>query len=91
MAADARAIGQRIGAGAVRVLTDVASMHEFVPNEVLVADVTDPDWEPIMKRASAIVTNRGWRTCHAAILVRELGHPRRRRHGQRHGRARRRP
>ena len=54
MVADARAIGQRIGAGAVRVLTDVASMHESVPSEVLVADTTDPDWEPIMKRASGI-------------------------------------
>ena len=50
-------------------------MHEFVPGEVLVADMTDPDWEPIMKRASAIVTNRGGRTCHAAIIARELGIP----------------
>ena len=72
---EGRAIGQKIGAGAVRVLTDIASMHEFQPGEVLVADMTDPDWEPIMKRASAIVTNRGGRTCHAAIIARELGIP----------------
>ncbi|KRE63612.1 phosphoenolpyruvate synthase [Nostocoides sp. Soil756] len=72
---EGRAIGQKIGAGAVRVLTDVGSMHEFVPGEVLVADMTDPDWEPIMKRAAAIVTNRGGRTCHAAIIARELGIP----------------
>jgi pyruvate, water dikinase len=72
---EGRAIGQKIGAGAVRVLTNVAAMHEFQPGEVLVADMTDPDWEPIMKRASAIVTNRGGRTCHAAIIARELGIP----------------
>ena len=72
---EGRAIGQKVGAGAVRVLTAVASMHEFQPGEVLVADMTDPDWEPIMKRASAIVTNRGGRTCHAAIIARELGIP----------------
>jgi pyruvate,water dikinase len=72
---EGRAIGQKVGAGAVRVLSDVASMHEFQPGEVLVADMTDPDWEPIMKRASAIVTNRGGRTCHAAIIARELGIP----------------
>ena len=72
---EGRAIGQKVGAGAVRVLTDVASMHQFQPGEVLVADMTDPDWEPIMKRASAIVTNRGGRTCHAAIIARELGIP----------------
>ena len=72
---EGRAIGQKIGAGAVRVLTDVEQMHEFVPGEVLVADMTDPDWEPIMKRAGAIVTNRGGRTCHAAIIARELGIP----------------
>jgi pyruvate, water dikinase len=72
---EGRAIGQRIGAGAVRVLTSVEQMHEFSPGEVLVADMTDPDWEPIMKRASAIVTNRGGRTCHAAIIARELGIP----------------
>ncbi|PWJ55688.1 phosphoenolpyruvate synthase [Quadrisphaera granulorum] len=70
-----RAIGQRIGAGAVRVLRSVEQMHEFRAGDVLVADMTDPDWEPIMKRASAIVTDRGGRTCHAAIIARELGIP----------------
>ncbi|MEU1972053.1 phosphoenolpyruvate synthase [Microbacterium sp. NPDC019599] len=70
-----RAIGQRIGAGPVRVLTDIAQMAEFQAGDVLVADMTDPDWEPIMKRAAAIVTNRGGRTCHAAIIARELGIP----------------
>jgi pyruvate,water dikinase len=73
--AEGRAIGQKIGAGPVRVLTSPAEMHQFVPGEVLVADMTDPDWEPIMKRAAAIVTNRGGRTCHAAIIARELGIP----------------
>jgi pyruvate,water dikinase len=72
---EGRAIGQKIGAGPVRVLSSVAEMSGFVPGEVLVADMTDPDWEPIMKRASAIVTNRGGRTCHAAIIARELGIP----------------
>ena len=72
---EGRAIGQKIGAGSVRVMTSVDQMHEFNPGEVLVADMTDPDWEPIMKRASAIVTNRGGRTCHAAIIARELGIP----------------
>ena len=72
---EGRAIGQKIGAGAVRVLTSVDDMHHFNEGEVLVADMTDPDWEPIMKRASAIVTNRGGRTCHAAIIARELGIP----------------
>ncbi|MFH8252031.1 phosphoenolpyruvate synthase [Microbacterium sp. B2969] len=70
-----RAIGQRIGAGPVRVLSDIAQMREFQTGDVLVADMTDPDWEPIMKRAAAIVTNRGGRTCHAAIIARELGIP----------------
>ena len=72
---EGRAIGQKIGAGAVRVMTSIDQMHEFVQGELLVADMTDPDWEPIMKRASAIVTNRGGRTCHAAIIARELGVP----------------
>jgi len=72
---EGRAIGQKIGAGAVRVLTSVEQMGDFQPGEVLVADMTDPDWEPIMKRAAAIVTNRGGRTCHAAIIARELGIP----------------
>ncbi|HET8928676.1 MAG TPA: phosphoenolpyruvate synthase [Microbacterium sp.] len=70
-----RAIGQRIGTGPVRILRDVAHMDRFQPGDVLVADMTDPDWEPIMKRASAIVTDRGGRTCHAAIIARELGIP----------------
>ena len=72
---EGRAIGQKIGAGGVRVMRSIDEMHDFVEGEVLVADMTDPDWEPIMKRASAIVTNRGGRTCHAAIIARELGIP----------------
>ncbi|MBC9955896.1 phosphoenolpyruvate synthase [Yimella sp. cx-51] len=72
---EGRAIGQKIGAGAVRSLTSIDDMAQFVAGEVLVADMTDPDWEPIMKKASAIVTNRGGRTCHAAIIARELGIP----------------
>ncbi|MGW9628370.1 phosphoenolpyruvate synthase [Microbacterium sp. NPDC055521] len=75
VAVEGRAIGQRIGAGPVRVLRDATQMSEFQTGNVLVADMTDPDWEPIMKRASAIVTNRGGRTCHAAIIARELGIP----------------
>ncbi len=70
-----RAIGQRIGAGPVRVLASIAHMDRFQPGDVLVADMTDPDWEPIMAKASAIVTDRGGRTCHAAIIARELGIP----------------
>jgi pyruvate,water dikinase len=73
--AEGRAIGHKIGAGPVRVLSSIADMHQFETGDVLVADMTDPDWEPIMKRASAIVTNRGGRTCHAAIIARELGVP----------------
>jgi pyruvate,water dikinase len=72
---EGRAIGQRIGAGTVRILTTLDQMGQFQAGDVLVADMTDPDWEPIMKRASAIVTNRGGRTCHAAIIARELGIP----------------
>lgn len=72
---EGRAIGAKIGAGPVRVLSSIEQMHDFQPGEVLVADMTDPDWEPIMKRAAAIVTNRGGRTCHAAIIARELGIP----------------
>jgi pyruvate, water dikinase len=72
---EGRAIGQKIGAGAVRVLESADQMSDFQAGEVLVADMTDPDWEPIMKRAAAIVTNRGGRTCHAAIIARELGIP----------------
>jgi len=75
VAVEGRAIGQRIGAGPVRILRDARQMSEFETGDVLVADMTDPDWEPIMKRASAIITNRGGRTCHAAIIARELGIP----------------
>ena len=70
-----RAIGSKIGAGPVRLINDVAEMDRVQPGDVLVTDMTDPDWEPVMKRASAIVTNRGGRTCHAAIIARELGIP----------------
>ncbi|TDR56594.1 phosphoenolpyruvate synthase [Halomonas ventosae] len=70
-----RAIGQRIGRGAVKVVFSPDDMEKVNPGDVLVTDMTDPDWEPIMKRASAIVTNRGGRTCHAAIIARELGIP----------------
>ena len=73
--AEGRSIGQRIGAGPARVISDVSQMARVQPGDVLVADMTDPDWEPVMKRASAIVTNRGGRTCHAAIIARELGIP----------------
>jgi len=70
-----RAIGQKIGAGPVRIVADVSEMDKVQPGDVLVTDMTDPNWEPVMKRASAIVTNRGGRTCHAAIIARELGIP----------------
>jgi pyruvate,water dikinase len=70
-----RSIGQRIGAGQARIIKDVKEMSRVRAGDVLVADMTDPDWEPVMKRASAIVTNRGGRTCHAAIIARELGIP----------------
>ncbi|QEZ46808.1 phosphoenolpyruvate synthase [Cupriavidus oxalaticus] len=70
-----RAIGQKIGTGPVRVINDPSEMERVQPGDVLVADMTDPNWEPVMKRASAIVTNRGGRTCHAAIIARELGVP----------------
>ena len=73
--ATGRAIGQKIGAGPVRVITDPSQMERVQPGDVLVADMTDPNWEPVMKRAAAIVTNRGGRTCHAAIIARELGVP----------------
>ena len=73
--AQGRAVGDRIGAGRVRVLHDASQMPSFLEGEVLVADRTDPDWEPIMKKASAIVTDSGGRTCHAAIVARELGIP----------------
>ncbi|WP_374961997.1 phosphoenolpyruvate synthase [Spongiibacter tropicus] len=72
---EGRSIGQRIGAGPVRVIAGIADMDQVQKGDVLVTDMTDPDWEPVMKRASAIVTNRGGRTCHAAIIARELGIP----------------
>ncbi len=70
---EGRAIGQKIGTGPVRVVHNVSEMDKVQPGDVLVTDMTDPNWEPVMKRASAIVTNRGGRTCHAAIIARELG------------------
>ena len=73
--AEGRAIGQKIGTGPVRVVHSLAEMEKVQPGDVLVADMTDPNWEPVMKRAAAIVTNRGGRTCHAAIIARELGIP----------------
>jgi pyruvate,water dikinase len=73
--AEGRAIGQKIGAGPVRLVQSIAEMDRIQPGDVLVTDMTDPNWEPVMKRASAIVTNRGGRTCHAAIIARELGIP----------------
>ena len=73
--ATGRAIGQKIGTGVVRLIKSVEEMDRVGPGDVLVADMTDPDWEPVMKRAAAIVTNRGGRTCHAAIIARELGIP----------------
>lgn len=73
--AEGRAIGQKIGKGEARVISDLSEMAKVKAGDVLVTDMTDPDWEPIMKRASAIVTNRGGRTCHAAIIARELGIP----------------
>jgi pyruvate,water dikinase len=73
--AEGRAIGQKIGTGPVRLVHNVGEMDKVQPGDVLVTDMTDPNWEPVMKRASAIVTNRGGRTCHAAIIARELGIP----------------
>ncbi|WP_172202696.1 phosphoenolpyruvate synthase [Niveibacterium sp. COAC-50] len=70
-----RAIGQKIGAGVVRIVSDASQMNRVQAGDILVTDMTDPNWEPVMKRASAIVTNRGGRTCHAAIIARELGIP----------------
>lgn len=72
---EGRSIGQRIGQGRVRIINDVSEMHRVQAGDILVSDMTDPDWEPVMKRAAAIVTNRGGRTCHAAIIARELGIP----------------
>ena len=73
--AEGRAIGQKIGTGPVRIVHHIADMDQVQPGDVLVTDMTDPNWEPVMKRAAAIVTNRGGRTCHAAIIARELGIP----------------
>ena len=73
--AEGRSIGQRIGAGAARLVLDAAEMEKVRDGDILVTDMTDPDWEPVMKRTAAIVTNRGGRTCHAAIIARELGIP----------------
>ncbi len=73
--AEGRAIGQKVGTGPVRLVHSISQMDEVQPGDVLVTDMTDPNWEPVMKRASAIVTNRGGRTCHAAIIARELGIP----------------
>ncbi|WP_348756732.1 phosphoenolpyruvate synthase, partial [uncultured Aquincola sp.] len=73
--AEGRAIGQKIGTGPVRLVSSITEMERVQPGDVLVTDMTDPNWEPVMKRASAIVTNRGGRTCHAAIIARELGIP----------------
>jgi len=73
--AEGRSVGQRIGSGAVRIIESTDEMHKISPGDVLVTDMTDPDWEPVMKMASAVVTNRGGRTCHAAIIARELGIP----------------
>ncbi|MEJ2694972.1 MAG: PEP/pyruvate-binding domain-containing protein, partial [Candidatus Thiodiazotropha sp.] len=70
-----RAIGQRIGSGVAKVIHSASEMAKVAAGDVLITDMTDPDWEPVMKRASAIVTNRGGRTCHAAIIARELGIP----------------
>ncbi|MBP2281232.1 pyruvate,water dikinase [Psychrobacter sp. PL15] len=72
---EGRSIGQRIGAGKVRIVDNLNEMDKVQEGDVLVSDMTDPDWEPVMKRASAIITNRGGRTCHAAIIARELGVP----------------
>ncbi|MEA3414033.1 MAG: phosphoenolpyruvate synthase [Nanoarchaeota archaeon] len=72
---EGKSVGSKIGAGKVRVINDVSGIHSFKKGEVLVTDMTDPDWEPIMKIASAIITNKGGRTCHAAIISRELGIP----------------
>ena len=73
--AEGRAIGQKVGQGKVRLVQDASEMHTVQAGDILVTDMTDPDWEPVMKRAAAIVTNRGGRTCHAAIIARELGIP----------------
>jgi pyruvate,water dikinase len=73
--AEGRSIGQKIGGGKARIIHSLNELHKVQPGDVLISDMTDPDWEPVMKKASAIVTNRGGRTCHAAIIARELGIP----------------
>ena len=73
--AKGKSVGEKIASGRARVIADVSRLHEFIPGEILVSDTTNPDWEPVMKTAAAIVTNRGGRTCHAAIVSRELGVP----------------
>lgn len=75
MLSQGRSIGQRIGQGCARIIHDISDIHQVQAGDVLISDMTDPDWEPVMKRAAAIVTNRGGRTCHAAIIARELGIP----------------
>lgn len=72
---EGRSIGQKIGSGRAKIIRDVSEIHRIQPGDVLISDMTDPDWEPVMKRAAAIVTDRGGRTCHAAIIARELGIP----------------
>ena len=72
---EGRAIGQKIGTGPVRIVHNISEMDKVQAGDILVTDMTDPNWEPVMKRAAAIVTNRGGRTCHAAIIARELGIP----------------
>lgn len=72
---EGRAIGQKIGSGTIRVVNSLDEMNKVQPGDILVSDMTDPDWEPVMKRASAVITNRGGRTCHAAIIAREMGIP----------------
>lgn len=72
---EGRSIGQKIGQGRVRVIRNLQELHRVAPGDILVSDMTDPDWEPVMKRAAAVITNRGGRTCHAAIIARELGIP----------------
>ena len=72
---EGRSVGQKVATGRARVIADVEHLNDFQPGEVLVSDTTTPDWEPVMKTAAAIVTNRGGRTCHAAIIARELGIP----------------
>src|SRR5690606_38941531 len=72
---EGRAIGQKVAGGPVRIINSIKEMERVQEGDVLVTDMTDPDWEPVMKRAAAIITNRGGRTCHAAIIARELGVP----------------